>query len=101
MKVVAAVATLLMCCGEVHAQNAQGTFRSEVDLVSLNVIVTDNHDRFVTGLTQNNFTVFEDGVQQDVAYFAATNVPLDLAIVLDLSLIHISEPTRLLSTSYA
>jgi Ca-activated chloride channel family protein len=85
MKIVAAVATLLMCCGEVHAQNAQGTFRSEVDLVSLNVIVTDNHDRFVTGLTQNNFTVFEDGVQQDVAYFAATNVPLDLAIVLDVS----------------
>ena len=85
MKIVAAVATLLMCCGEVHAQNAQGTFRSEVDLVSLNVIVTDNHDRFVTGLAQNNFTVFEDGVQQDVAYFAATNVPLDLAIVLDVS----------------
>jgi Ca-activated chloride channel homolog len=85
MKFVTAVVTLLLCCGEVHAQTAQGTFRSEVDLVPLNVIVTDNHDQFVTGLTQKNFTVFEDGVQQDVSYFAATNVPLDLAILLDAS----------------
>jgi len=76
---------LLMCYGEVRAQNTQGTFRSAVDLVSLNVIVTDNRDRFVTGLTQNDFSVFEDGIQQDVSFFAATNVPLDLAILLDTS----------------
>ncbi len=80
-----AAMALLMCCGEVRAQNAQGTFRSAVDLVSLNVIVTDARDRFVTGLTQQDFSVFEDGVQQDVSYFAATNVPLDLAILLDTS----------------
>jgi Ca-activated chloride channel family protein len=85
MRIVMAAVTLLMCCGEVRAQNTQGTFRSAVDLVSLNVIVTDARDRFVTGLTQRNFSVFEDGVQQDVSFFAATNVPLDLAILLDTS----------------
>src|SRR5678816_4816860 len=97
MRIVIAAMALLMCCGVVRAQNTEGTFRSAVDLVSLNVIVTDNHERFVSGLTRNDFSVFEDGIQQDVSFFAATNVPLDLAIVLDLSLIHISEPTRLLS----
>jgi len=76
---------LLMWCGEVRAQNPQGTFRSAVDLVSLNVIVTDARDRFVTGLGQEDFAVFEDGVAQDVSFFAATNVPLDLAILLDVS----------------
>jgi len=85
MRIVMAAVALLMCCGEVRAQNTQGTFRSAVDLVSLNVIVTDARERFVTGLSQQDFTVFEDGVQQDVSYFAASNVPLDLAILLDTS----------------
>jgi Ca-activated chloride channel homolog len=80
-----AAMALLMWCGEVRAQNPQGTFRSAVDLVSLNVIVTDARDRFVTGLGQEDFAVFEDGVAQDVSFFAATNVPLDLAILLDVS----------------
>src|SRR5215470_2579587 len=85
MRTVMAAVALLMCCGEVRAQNTQGTFRSAVDLVSLNVIVTDARERFVTGLSEQDFTVFEDGVQQKVSYFAATNVPLDLAILLDTS----------------
>ena len=85
MRIVVTAMALLMCCGEVRAQNTQGTFRSAVDLVSLNVIVTDNRDRFVTGLAQKDFSVFEDGVAQDVSFFAATNVPLDLAILLDTS----------------
>lgn len=85
MRIVTAVVALLMCCGEVHAQSNQGTFRSGVDLVSLNVIVTDNHDKFVTGLGERDFAVFEDGIQQNLSFFAATDVPLDLAILLDLS----------------
>jgi Ca-activated chloride channel family protein len=85
MKTVMMAMTLLMCCGEVRAQNTEGIFRSGVDLVSLNVIVTDNRDRFVTGLGQNDFSVFEDGIEQDVTFFAAANVPLDLAILLDVS----------------
>lgn len=85
MKTLVAAVTLLMCCAELCAQGTQGTFRSGVDLVSLNVIVTDNRDRFVTGLAQKDFAVFEDGIQQDLSFFAATNVPLDLAILLDAS----------------
>jgi Ca-activated chloride channel family protein len=49
------------------------------------VIVTDNHDKFVTGLGEHDFAVFEDGIQQNLSFFAATDVPLDLAILLDLS----------------
>jgi len=60
-------------------------FRSGVDLVALNVVVTDGQQKFVTGLHPDNFAVFEDGVQQDVSYFAATAVPLDLAFLLDTS----------------
>lgn len=61
------------------------TFRSGVDLVALNVVVTDSADKFLTGLTQTDFAVFEDGIQQDVSFFGSSDVPLDLAILLDTS----------------
>jgi Ca-activated chloride channel family protein len=61
------------------------TFKSGVDLVALNVVVTDGTEKFVTGLSTTDFVVFEDGVQQDVSFFGATDVPLDLAILLDTS----------------
>jgi Ca-activated chloride channel family protein len=60
-------------------------FRAGVDLVALNVVVTDPQEHFVSGLTAADFAVFEDGVQQDVSFFAATAVPLDLALLLDTS----------------
>lgn len=60
-------------------------FRSSVDLVALNVIVTDVRQRFVAGLSAHDFAVFEDGVLQDVTFFAASEVPLDIALLLDTS----------------
>jgi Ca-activated chloride channel family protein len=63
----------------------RATFRSNVDLVALNVVVTDGDQKYVSGLTPSDFAVFEDGIQQDVSFFGATNVPLDLAILLDTS----------------
>jgi Ca-activated chloride channel family protein len=61
------------------------TFRSGVDLVALNVVVTDGEQKYVSGLNPSDFAVFEDGIQQDVSFFGASNVPIDLAILLDTS----------------
>ena len=61
------------------------TFKAGVDLVALNVVVTDSAEKFVTGLTSSDFAVFEDGVQQEVSFFGTNDVPLDLAILLDTS----------------
>jgi Ca-activated chloride channel family protein len=63
----------------------QATFRSNVDLVALNVVVTDSDQKYVSGLRPSDFAVFEDGIQQDVSFFGASGVPLDLAILLDTS----------------
>jgi Ca-activated chloride channel family protein len=60
-------------------------FRTGVDLVALNVVVTDSQQNFVTGLSVDDFAVFEDGVQQELSFFAAKDVPLDLALLLDTS----------------
>ncbi len=63
----------------------QTPFRAGVDLVSLNVTVTDGTARYVTDLTGDDFSVFEDGVKQDVTFFNRTNLPIALALLMDTS----------------
>jgi Ca-activated chloride channel family protein len=61
------------------------SFRAGVELVSLNVTVTDSTGRYVTDLTSQDFQVFEDGVQQEVTFFNRTNLPIALSVLLDTS----------------
>ena len=60
------------------------TIRVGVELVSLNVTVTDG-GHYVTDLQQDEFNVFEDGVKQDVTFFNKTNLPIALSLLLDTS----------------
>jgi Ca-activated chloride channel homolog len=60
-------------------------FRTTANLVPLSVTVTDHNKQFVKGLTAQDFVVLEDGVPQEVQFFEATQVPLDLIILLDSS----------------
>jgi Ca-activated chloride channel family protein len=63
----------------------RSTFRSGIDVVALSVTVLDPQARLLAGLSRDNFSVFEDGVRQDIAYFETSEVPLDLALLLDSS----------------
>jgi Ca-activated chloride channel homolog len=67
----------------VGAQKA--AFKSGVDMVPLTVTVTDAAGRHITGLTSGDFTVFEDGVEQRLSFFASEAVPVDVALVIDAS----------------
>jgi Ca-activated chloride channel family protein len=62
----------------------QGRFRAGVDLVSLNVTVMDG-PKYVTGLEEGDFDVFEDGVKQSLTIFSPVQQPIALAILLDTS----------------
>ncbi len=64
---------------------ARSTFRSGVDVVALSVTVLDAQARLLAGLNRDHFSVFEDGVRQDIAYFETSEVPLDLALLIDTS----------------
>src|SRR5215472_8892209 len=46
-----------------------------VDLVQLNVAITDNKGKYVTGLPPGDFTILEDGIPQKVATFAEGSEP--------------------------
>jgi len=60
-------------------------FRAGIDLVSLNVTVTDQQGHYVTELPRESFLVFEDGVQQEITFFSRTNLPIALSLLLDTS----------------
>ena len=81
--VVAVSALALRGPARLDAQSA--TFKSGVDMVPLTVTVTDPTGKYVTGLTGDDFTVFEDGVAQPLSFFACDDVPVDVALVLDTS----------------
>jgi Ca-activated chloride channel family protein len=66
-------------------EESHATFRSGVDLVTLNVTVTDGQDHHLPGLNQQDFQVLEDGVPQQLSFFAASQVPLDVALLIDCS----------------
>src|SRR5262245_14300350 len=67
------------------AQQATGTFRAGVDVVSLNVTVTDPASHYVTNLDQSDFSVFEDGVRQAITFFNRRRQPIALSLLLDSS----------------
>ena len=61
------------------------TLKEEADLVLANVSVTDPYGRLVTGLEQDNFRVFEDGVEQEIVHFSSEDVPVSIGVIFDMS----------------
>jgi VWFA-related protein len=60
-------------------------FKSGVELINVTATVTDRSGRFVPGLRQEDFTIYEDNVRQDVSHFSNERVPVSLGLVLDTS----------------
>lgn len=88
----AVLVSLVACVAVLGAQSGSGqparqgpSFRSGVELVSLNVTVSDGTGHYITDLQQNDFNVFEDGVKQDITFFNRTNLPIALSLLLDTS----------------
>ena len=66
--------------------DAQPAFRADVHLINLGFSVRDRQGKLVSGLTQDDFEVLEDGVPQKIAFFAKSeDVPLTLGLVVDIS----------------
>ncbi len=60
-------------------------FRTGVELVNVHATVTDQSGRFVSGLTKEDFRVYDEEQLQSVTHFNAERVPVSLGIVLDTS----------------
>jgi len=57
----------------------------DVNLVVVNITVTDPFDRIVTGLDQGNFQVFDEKVEQAIVAFSTEDAPISIGIIFDSS----------------
>lgn len=60
-------------------------YRAGVEMVSLNVTVTDQKQRYLTDLDAKDFSIVEDGAKQEITYFNRTTLPIALSLLLDTS----------------
>jgi Ca-activated chloride channel family protein len=82
-------ATLLLALGagalQAETHPRVPTFATAVEVVSLNLVVTDTGGRQVAGLSPDDITLFEDGVPQPISLFAQEEWPIRLQVMLDAS----------------
>ncbi len=64
---------------------AGDVIRVNTTLVTLPVSVTDRDGRYIPTLRKENFRVWEDGVEQQVAFFASVDKPFSLVLMIDTS----------------
>ena len=59
--------------------------RVQTDLVTLTLTVQDTWGRVVSNLTKKHFSVFEDGVEQEISFFEDVDAPASIGIIYDVS----------------
>ncbi len=61
------------------------SFKSDVDVVSVDVAVLDNKGHFIPGIPRGNFRVLEDGVPQQIKTFQLGEAPMTVCMVIEFS----------------
>ena len=77
--------------GSSQTESARPTVQNDgqiivnTDLVTLTVSVTDSHGRYVSGLDKKDFTISDNKVPQQIAFFSDADLPVSVGIVFDVS----------------
>ena len=71
--------------GSVTKAEQDGVYRIDTNLVTMPVSVLDKQGRFISGLNQRDFKIFENGVEQKVEYFQSVEQPFTVILMLDVS----------------
>jgi Ca-activated chloride channel family protein len=70
---------------ESQLKNHTKPVQVDVNLVLVNVTVTDDWNRIVTGLDKENFSVLEGSEVQEVKHFSSEDAPISLGVIFDMS----------------
>jgi len=68
---------------EADSRRLVPNIRIDTNLVLIPVTVTTPLNQFVTGMEKDNFRLFEDKVEQEIAYFASFDAPLSVGLAFD------------------
>jgi Ca-activated chloride channel family protein len=66
-------------------ESPQFKIRTDVELVLLDVSVKNTNGGYVTGLTRDQFQIYENGVPQKITEFAVADEPVTVGLVMDAS----------------
>src|SRR6187549_3875810 len=80
-----AVTTATALLTLIHVGAQEPVFKAGVEVVDVAATVTDGDGRFISGLTRDDFIVYEDGKPQEIVSFSSERVPVSLAMLLDVS----------------
>src|SRR5579884_2563840 len=93
---VAMIAVLPATGQQDKATDTDDSIKVEVSLVNVFFTVHDHHNGLIGNLNKDDFTVFENGQQQDIKYFARqTDLPVTMGLLIDVS----GSQERLLDTT--
>ena len=70
---------------EVPAEEDGEVLKIETNLVTIPVSVLDRDGRFISGLQQKDFQIFENGAAQKIDYFASVEQPFTVVLLIDVS----------------
>lgn len=68
-----------------QGREAQDTEVININVITMPVTVTDAYGRYISGLDQKAFKVFEDKVEQQIEYFSDEDEPVSIGILFDVS----------------
>lgn len=90
MKIIFALFFLVLLTHSIqlHAQKTTDSVKTQdtdKNLVSVPVTVSDREGHYIAGLKKQDFIIFQDGVKQNVTFFATFDEPLNIALLLDTS----------------
>ena len=71
--------------GTPPSDDDDGVIKVQTNLVTMPVSVLDRDGRFISGLQQRDFKIFENGVEQKVDYFQSVEQPFTVILMLDVS----------------
>jgi VWFA-related protein len=89
--VLAFPATILLLCfacplrAQQPAEAPQAGIQATAEIVKIDVSVLDRHGNFVAGLMKERFRVLDDGVEQPLVFFAPTEAPAQVLVLLETS----------------
>ena len=78
-------AALLLAAGKSISNQAPATLKVAVDVVSLDITVTDSKGHAIAGLGKQDFKIYENDVEQPITFFSPDAAPVSWGLVLDRS----------------
>ena len=71
--------------GDDDTPRGQTAIAVSVDLVNLQVLVTDQKGGIITGLKPENFTIYEDNVKQEITHFSPVEADITVVMLVEYS----------------